>query len=173
MSSDTNEQPGTASGFVFPKYILAPYVPTPEDVIERMLRLAEVNGRDFVYDLGCGDGRIIISAALKCGARGLGVDIEPYWISESEKAAKNAGVEELVEFKLQDALTLELSPATVVMLYLVPWSISKILPIIKNQVKAGTRIVSHSFGGEDWQPLKTESFTDESGAERTLYLWIK
>jgi cyclopropane fatty-acyl-phospholipid synthase-like methyltransferase len=154
-----------------PRYILAPFVPTPEDVVERMLQLAEVTSRDVVYDLGCGDGRIIITAATKYGARGVGVDIEPYWVAESRANAKKAGVDHLVTFSLQDAMTVDLSAATVVMLYLVHWSTAKLQPIIKRQVKPGTRVVSHSFMG-DWTPVKTETFTDASGSVRRLYLWI-
>jgi cyclopropane fatty-acyl-phospholipid synthase-like methyltransferase len=91
-----------------PLHILAPYVPTPQDVVERMLELAQVTSRDLVYDLGCGDGRMVITAASKHGARGVGVDIERYWVSESEANAKQAGVEDLVTFTAGDALTLDL-----------------------------------------------------------------
>lgn len=155
-----------------PLYILAPFVPTPEDVVERMLELANVTSRDLVYDLGCGDGRILITAARKYGARGVGVDIEPYWVAESQSNATKAGVDHLVTFSLQDAMTVDVSPATVVMLYLVHWSTSKVQPIIKRQVKPGTRIVSHSFDVDEWTPFKTEKFTDAGGSVRTLYLWI-
>lgn len=155
-----------------PQYILAPFVPTPKEVVERMLQLADVTSRDLVYDLGCGDGRIIITAASEYNAHGVGVDIEPCRVAESRSNAKKAGVEHLVTFSLQDALTTDLSPATVVMLYLVHWSNSKLQPIIKRQVKPGTRIVSHSFEMDDWTPVKTEKFTDASGSVRTLYLWI-
>lgn len=154
------------------RYILAPFVPTPIDVVERMLQLAEVTSRDLVYDLGCGDGRIIITAASKYGARGVGVDVEPYWVAESQSGAKRAGVEQLVTFSLQDALTVDLSPATVVMLYLVHWSTSKLQPIIRRQVRTGTRIVSHNYDVDGWAPDKTEKFTDASGRVRSLYLWI-
>lgn len=155
-----------------PLYILAPFVPTPEDVVERMLQLAEVTSGDVVYDLGCGDGRIIITAAKKYGARGVGVDIEPYRVAESKENAKDAGVEHLVIFKLQDALSADISPASVVMLYLVHWSTLKLLPIITSSVKPGTRIVSHSFSMGDWEPNKVDHFIDSSGTARTLYLWI-
>ncbi len=155
-----------------PQYILAPFVPTPIDVVERMLQLADVTSRDQVYDLGCGDGRIIITAASKYGARGVGVDTEAYWVADSQSSAKQAGVEHLVQFNHQDALTVDLSPATVIMLYLVAWSTAKLQPIIKRQVKRGTRIVSHSFGVDGWTPVKIEKFTDAGGSVRTLYLWI-
>jgi SAM-dependent methyltransferase len=172
--SNADEKGGLSFPFTagVPLYILAPFVPTPQDVVEQMLKLANITSRDLVYDLGCGDGRIVITAARKYGARGVGVDIEPYRVAESQANAKQAGVEQLVTFSLQDALTVELSPATVVMLYLVPWSTAKLQPIIKRQVKPGTRIVSHSFGVDDWAPVKIEKFTDASGSVRTLYLWI-
>jgi cyclopropane fatty-acyl-phospholipid synthase-like methyltransferase len=153
-------------------YILAPFVPTPQDVVDRMLALAEVTSEDLVYDLGCGDGRIIIAAAKQCGTRGLGVDIEPYWVETSRANAKQAGVDHLVTFNVQDALTVNLSPATVVMLYLVEWSTAKFQPLIKSMVKPGTRIVSHSFSMDNWAPVKVEKFVDANGAARTLYLWI-
>jgi len=153
-------------------YILAPFVPTPRDVVDRMLALAEVTSEDLVYDLGCGDGRIIIAAAKQCGARGLGVDIEPYWVEASRANAKQAGVDQLVTFKLQDALTVDLSPASVVMLYLVEWSTRKFRPLITRMVKPGTRIVSHSFSMDNWAPVKVEKFVVASGDARTLYHWI-
>ena len=108
-----------------PLYILAPYVPTPLDVVERMLELAQVTSRDTIYDLGCGDGRIVITAARKYGARGVGVDIEQHWATESQTNAQQAGVEDLVTFSAADALTVDLTPATVVTLYLVEWSTAR------------------------------------------------
>lgn len=154
-----------------PLYVLAPFVPTPNDVVERMLELAQVTSSDLVYDLGCGDGRILIAAATKYGARGFGFDIEPYRVNESHSNAKAAGVDYLVTFSLQDAMTVDLSPATVVMLYVVQWAMEKLGPMIKSQVKPGTRVVSHSFAMDGWEPVKTETFTDASGTVRTLYLW--
>ena len=155
-----------------PLYILAPFVPTPSDVVERMLRLGEVTSQDTVYDLGCGDGRIIIAAARNYGARGVGVDIEPYRVAESQSNAKAAEVEHLVTFKHQDAMTVDLSAATVVMLYLVHWSTERLRPVIAKTARAGTRIISHNFGMGDWTPIKTERLTDEGGNAHTLYLWI-
>lgn len=157
-----------------PLFILAPFVPTPQDVVERMLELAQVTSEDIVYDLGCGDGRIVITAARKYGARGVGVDIEPYWVTESQSNAQKAGVEDLVTFTTTDALSLDLISATVVTLYLVEWSTAKLQPIIRSQVKVGTRIVSHSFGVDmgDWKPNQTETFIDSTGSTRKLHLWI-
>jgi len=151
--------------------ILAPYVPTPQNVVERMLALAEVTFKDVVYDLGCGDGRIVITAAKKYGAHAVGVDIDPERIKESQANAKAAGVENLVTFRLEDAMKADISPATVVTLYLLTASNATLRPILTRQLKPGTRIVSHAFGMGDWEPLKTEKVPDESGFNRTIYLW--
>lgn len=151
---------------------LAPYVPTPQDVVDRMLALAGVGATDVVYDLGCGDGRIVITAAKKFGARGVGVDIDPDRIKESEANAKAAGVEGQVSFKLQDALSVDVSPATVVTLYLLSSSNAKLRPMLTKQLRPGARIVSHAFGMGDWKPEKTDVFTDAGGTQRTLYRWV-
>jgi SAM-dependent methyltransferase len=150
---------------------LAPYVPTPQDVVDRMLALAQVTKSDVVYDLGCGDGRIVITAAKQFGAKGVGVDIDPQRIKESEANAKAAGVEHLVTFKLQDAMTVDVSPATVVTLYLLSTSNMKLRPILTKQLRPGARIVSHAFTMGDWPPQKTDEFSDQTGTVRTLYLW--
>ena len=150
---------------------LAPYVSTPQDVVERMLDLASVGKSDVVYDLGSGDGRTVITAAKKYGARGVGVDIDPVRIAESKANAKQAGVEHLVEFRLQDAMTVDVSPATVVTLYLLAGSNLKLRPILTKQLRPGARIVTHQFGMGDWKPEKVDTFTDALGATRTLYLW--
>ena len=150
---------------------LAPYVPTPQLVVDRMLQLAAVTKNDVVYDLGCGDGRIPITAAKNFGARGVGVDIDPQRIAEANANAKQAGVAHLVTFKLQDALTTDLSDATVVTLYLLSASNLKLRPILTKQLKPGARIVSHAFSMGDWQPDKVDTFTDTTSNTRTLYLW--
>jgi SAM-dependent methyltransferase len=150
---------------------LAPYVPTPQHVVERMLELAQVSSKDVVYDLGCGDGRIVITAAKKYGARGVGIDIDPERIKESQANAKAAGVEKLVTFKLDDALKADVSDATVVTLYLLSSSNAILRPMLTKQLKPGARIVSHAFSMGDWPPLTTETVDDESGFKRTLYLW--
>jgi SAM-dependent methyltransferase len=155
-----------------PPQSLAPYVPTPQPVVEKMLELAQVTSQDVVYDLGCGDGRIVITAAKKYGAHAVGVDIDPERIRESEANAKAAGVEKLVTFKLEDAMKVDVSPATVVTLYLLSSSNAALRPILTKQLKPGARIVSHSFGMGDWLPNKTEYIADESGFKRTIYLWI-
>jgi SAM-dependent methyltransferase len=150
---------------------LAPYVPTPHDVVERMLTFAKVGPKDVVYDLGCGDGRIVITAARKYGARGVGVDIDPERINESIANARKAGVEELVTFKLQDAMQTDVSEATVVALYLLSFANVQLRPILERQLKPGARIVSHNFGMGSWEPDAVDTFTDSNGGTRTLYLW--
>jgi SAM-dependent methyltransferase len=150
---------------------LAPYVPTPPEVVDRMLSLAKVGPKDVVYDLGCGDGRIVIAAAKKYGARGVGVDIDPVRINESLANARKAGVEKLVTFKLQDAMQTDVSDATVVTLYLLSFANVQLRPILEKQLKPGARIVSHNFGMGNWDPDHVDSFTDSNGGTRTLYLW--
>ena len=136
-----------------------------------MLDLAGVTSNDVVYDLGCGDGRIVITAAKKYGARGVGVDIDPRRIEESNANARKEGVEDLVEFIQQDAMTVDVSPATVVTLYLLSSSNLRLRPILTRQLRAGSRIVSHAFSMGDWQADRVDTFTDARGNSRTLYLW--
>jgi SAM-dependent methyltransferase len=150
---------------------LAPYVPTPPDVVDRMLALAKVGPQDIVYDLGCGDGRIVIAAAKKFGARGVGVDIDPARINESNANARKSGVEKLVTFKLQDAMQTDVSEATVVTLYLLSFANVQLRPLLEKQLKPGARIVSHNFGMGNWEPDAIDTFTDSNGGTRTLYLW--
>jgi ubiquinone/menaquinone biosynthesis C-methylase UbiE len=151
---------------------LAPYYPTPEDVVDRMLALASVTKADTVLDLGCGDGRIPIRAAQKYGARGVGVDIDPKRIEESKANARTAGVEHLVDFRVEDAMTTDVSGATVVTLYLLSSSNAKLRPILTRQLKPGARIVSHAFSmGPDWPADTIDHFISERGDQITLYLW--
>lgn len=150
---------------------LAPYVPTPQDVVDRMLLLAGVTKSDVVIDLGCGDGRIPVTAAKKYGARGLGVDIDPQRIAEANANAKAAGVEHLVTFKLQDAMKTDVSGASVVTTYLLTASNLKLRPLLTAQLKPGARIVTHSFGMGDWPPEKADTFTDAEGRSRMLFLY--
>jgi SAM-dependent methyltransferase len=150
---------------------LAPYVRTPEDVVERMMKLAQVGPNDVVYDLGCGDGRLVIAAAQRYGARGVGVDFDMDRVKESQANAAKAGVESLVEFRQQDALKVDVSPATVVMLYLLSESNLKLRPILTKTLAPGSRIVSHQFSMGDWEPEKKETLTDAEGSEHILYLW--
>ena len=150
---------------------LAPFVPTPEDVVERMLDVADVKKGDVVYDLGCGDGRIPIAAARR-GARAVGIDIDPQRIAESNANAKAAGVADRVEFRVQDAMTVDVSPATVVTLYLLSSSNAKLRPLLTKQLKPGARVVSHAFSmGSLWPADKVDTFTNSRGDQVTLYLW--
>jgi SAM-dependent methyltransferase len=151
---------------------LAPFMATPQEVVDRMLQLAAVTKNDVVYDLGSGDGRLIITAAKRYGARGVGFDIEPALIAQSRANAKKEGVEALVEFRQQDALTVDVSPASVVTLYLLSGANLKLRPTLQKQLKPGARIVSHEFPMGDWVPTRTETVTDQRGTSRVLYLWI-
>ena len=150
---------------------LAPYVPTPQDVVDRMLAVAQVTSNDVVYDLGSGDGRIVITAAKKYGARGVGIDIDSERIAESKRNARDAGVTGLVEFRRGDILQADVSKATVVMLYLVSSANMKLRPLLTRQLPAGARVVSHTFAMGDWVPEKVERFKDAQGDDRAIYLW--
>ena len=154
-----------------PETSLAPYVPTPYDVVNRMLELAEVTRDDVVYDLGCGDGRIVITAAERFGARGVGIDYDPERIAEANANAARRGVQDLVTFILQDAMEADVSEATVLTLYLLSSSNRKLRPILTRQLRPGARIVSHAFRMGDWRPDVTQEFQDERGTPRTLHLW--
>jgi len=143
------------------------YVPTPQPVVEAMLKMANVTDKDVVYDLGCGDGRIPITAAQKYGARGVGIDIDPVRIKEANENAKAAGVTDKVKFLRQDLFESDISDATVVTLYLLPSLNEKLMPKLKKDLKPGTRIVSHAFDmGDAWPP-------DQKGEVdgRTYYMW--
>lgn len=150
---------------------LAPYVPTPDDVVQRMLRLARVTPSDVVYDLGCGDGRIVIAAARAFGAHGVGVDIDPQRIAEAVAEAELAGVSHLVTFRVEDAMTTDVTPATVVTTYLLTASNVKLRPRLTRQLRPGSRIVAHGFSMGDWEPEVVDTFTDGAGTTRTLYRW--
>jgi cyclopropane fatty-acyl-phospholipid synthase-like methyltransferase len=144
------------------------YLPTPQPVVDAMLRLARVTDKDVVYDLGCGDGRIPITAAQKFGARGVGIDIDPKRIEEANENAKTAGVTDKVRFLNQDLFESDFSDATVVTLYLLPALNEKLAPRLKAQLKPGARIVSHAFlMGDAWPP-------DDRGEMdgKSYYLWI-
>jgi precorrin-6B methylase 2 len=155
-----------------PAQRLAPFVATPEDVVDRMLSLAGTTKEDVVYDLGSGDGRIPIRAAVRYGARGVGIEIDPKLVDASRANAKAAGVEHLVEFRLQDAMQTDVSQATVVTLYVLSSGNAKLRPLLTRQLRPGARIVSHAFSmGPTWPADKTDHFTSVDGDEITLYLW--
>jgi len=143
-----------------------PYVPTPPQVVEKMLELAHIRNSDFLMDLGSGDGRIVITAARKYRCRGMGIDINPERIREAVQNAKKAGVSHLVRFQEQDLFEADLSKATVVTLYLLPDINLKLRPKLWRELKPGTRVVSHSFDMGDWKPEQTVEVD-----WRTIYFW--
>ncbi|MCS7168901.1 MAG: methyltransferase domain-containing protein [Gemmatales bacterium] len=147
------------------------FVPTPQPVVEAMLQLAKVTKEDVVYDLGCGDGRIVVTAAKKYGARAKGIDLDPQRIKESLDNVRKNGVENLVTIERADLFEADLSEATVITLYLLPELNLKLRPKLQ-KLKPGTRIVSHDFDMGDWKPHRHITVTDENGLEHDVYLWI-
>ncbi|OGQ84565.1 MAG: hypothetical protein A3F90_02880 [Deltaproteobacteria bacterium RIFCSPLOWO2_12_FULL_60_19] len=150
---------------------IVPYVPTPQEVVDRMLELAQVKKGDVVYDLGSGDGRIVVTAAKKYGVKAIGFEIDPERIRESHENIRKAGVGHLVEIRQQDIRTVDLSPASVLTMYLLPEVNLMLRPNIWSQMKPGSRVVSHDFDMGDWKPLKTVELKDNSTWGHTLYLW--
>jgi len=153
-----------------------PYVPTTEEAVQAMLKLAGVKKTDVVYDLGCGDGRIVVAAAKTYGARGVGIDINPERIKEAKENAKKAGVENLVRFEENDLFLASFKEATVVTLFLLPQINLKLRPKLLSELKPGTRIVSNTFDMGDWKPEKEMNLGDSEGLEfsslsQRLYLW--
>lgn len=149
---------------------LAAFEPSPPGVVERMLVLAEVGSTDVVYDLGCGDGRFVSMAATKYGARGVGIDIDSQRIAEANARARQEGVEHLVTFVQQDLMTVDISPATVVTLFLERSVNLKLRPILQEHLQPGTRIVSYWHDMGNWAPAKTE-FVAHAGGVAPIYLW--
>lgn len=164
-----------AAGADFPEEI--PFVPTPIEVVDRMLELAAVKKGDVLYDLGSGDGRIVIRAAKKYGVRAVGIEMDQLLLKKAQMDAKAAGVSRLVEFRAEDALQTDLSRATVVTLYMLPWFNEKMRPNLKKYLKPGARIVAHDFGIEGWPPDKTVKLPQleiKRGGykhQHVLYLW--
>ncbi|HXV80774.1 MAG TPA: class I SAM-dependent methyltransferase [Candidatus Binatia bacterium] len=154
-----------------------PFVPTPIEVVDRMLELAEVKKADVIYDLGSGDGRIVIRAAKKYGARGVGIETDRTLIDKARKSARAEGVSHLVEFRAEDALKTDISPATVVTLYMLPWFNEALKANLQKFLKPGARVVAHDFGIEGWPPVKTEKLpeieyrSDGYKHQHVLYLW--
>jgi SAM-dependent methyltransferase len=146
--------------------INTPYLATPPEVVTAMLKLAGVSGRDTVYDLGCGDGRIVIAAARTWGAHGVGIDINPARIDEARANARSAAVSDLVRFEVNDLFEADIRSATVVALYLLPNVNATLRPRLLRELRPGTRIVSHSFGIGDWKPEKEQVIAGER-----IYLW--
>ena len=142
------------------------FVPTPNEIVETMLRMAAVTRKDTVYDLGCGDGRIVITAAQRYGARGVGIDIDPERVSEATENVQKAGVADRVKIIRGDLFEADISAATVVTLYLLTDLNLKLRPKLLRDLKPGTRVVSHAFSMGDWTPERTAEI---SGT--TVYLW--
>jgi ubiquinone/menaquinone biosynthesis C-methylase UbiE len=143
-----------------------PYVPTPQEVVDEMLKLADIKPNDVLYDLGCGDGRIVVTAAKRYGIRAVGVDINPERISEANENARKAGVTDKVKFIQGDLFQTSLKEPTVLTLYLLPAVNLKLRPKILDEMKPGARVVSHSFDMGDWQPEKTVDVD-----YRKIYFW--
>lgn len=163
-----NETVGTAAQQVQDKPNLdVPYVPTPQPIVDEMLRLANVQKDEMVYDLGCGDGRIVITAAQKYGAKGIGVDLDPERIADSNKNAQTANVTDKVKFVQGDLFKMDFKDADVLMMYLLPEVNLRLRPKILNDLKPGTRVVSHAFDMKEWEP---DERSNPMGAR--VYLWI-
>jgi SAM-dependent methyltransferase len=150
---------------------LAPFDPTPHEVVERMLALARVKKGDVVYDLGSGDGRILIAAAKKYGVHGVGYEIDAGLVKLARENVRRAGLEKLVEIRQEDFLAADLSPASVVTLYLSYDGNLVVRDQLNGQLKPGARVVSYTFDMGDWQPKATESYRDAAGNRHQLYLW--
>jgi SAM-dependent methyltransferase len=148
-----------------------PYEPTPPAVVDVMLTMANVRAGDVVYDLGCGDGRIVIAAVKTPGVRGVCVDIDPQRIAESRQNAAAAGVADRIAFRTQDLFKARFDDATVVMLFLWPEINLKLRPRLLKQLRPGTRIVSHWHDMGDWKPDRSVS-AEGNGRPRPVYLWI-
>ena len=147
------------------------YVPTPENVVDEMLRITGVTKDDVVYDLGCGDGRLVITAAKRHGARGVGIDIDPQRITESRDNARQADVTERVRFLEQDLFEADIRQATVVTLYLLPKLNVQLRPKLLHDLKPGTRVVSHDFDMAEWQPDRTIQVPGTSRSHAVHY-WV-
>ena len=153
-----------------------PYVPTPQDVVERMLQIARVGAGDYVIDLGSGDGRIVVTAARKFGARGFGVDLNPERIRESNENARKAGVTDKVAFYQRDLFETDLSQATVITMYLLP-RVNLELRSKLLDLKPGTRVVSHDFSMDDWKPdthitMDSKERWSGAGGKSEIFFWV-
>jgi ubiquinone/menaquinone biosynthesis C-methylase UbiE len=158
-----------------PKVPDVPYVPTTEEGVKAMLKLADVKSTDIVYDLGCGDGRIVVAAAKNYGAHAVGIDIDPKRIQEAKENARRAGVEDLVRFEENDLFQADIHEASVVTLFLLSSVNQRLRPKLLEDLKPGARIVSNTFSMGDWKPDQEETIPDNenlSSFSRRFYLWI-
>ncbi|HYA29935.1 MAG TPA: 50S ribosomal protein L11 methyltransferase [Acidobacteriota bacterium] len=154
-----------AQDSIFENKKIVPFVPSPQEVVDKMLDLAGVKSGDLLYDLGSGDGRIVISAA-KRGARAVGFEIDGDLVIDSQANIQKAGVRNLAEIRHQDILTVDFSPATVVTMYLLPDVNLKLMPNLRSQLTPGSRVISHAFDMGDWRPHATVEVLG-----RNIYLW--
>jgi cyclopropane fatty-acyl-phospholipid synthase-like methyltransferase len=148
-----------------------PFVPTPPEVIDRMLEMAQVKSGDIIYDLGSGDGRIVIQAAKRYGVRGVGIEIDADLVRKAQDNAFRERVDHLVEFREQDALTVDVSSASVVTLYMLPEFNAKLRPILDQQLKPGSRVVSHDFPIRGWVPDQVEQLKGSFLHDHTIFLF--
>ena len=148
-----------------------PYVPTPPEVVDRMLELARIKNGDVLYDLGSGDGRIVIQAAKRYGVKGVGIEINVDLVQKARDNAFREKVDALVEFRAQDALTVDVSQATVVTLYMSPEFNAKLRPTFDRQLKSGARVVSHDFEIKGWVPDKVEGIKGDFFHDHTIYFY--
>lgn len=156
----------------WPAARLAPYVPSPTDVAERMLQMAHVAKNDTVYDLGAGDGRIVVLAARKFGAKAVGVEIDKDLCNKAEDNIKRASVEDKARMECEDFMDVDLSDATVVTLYLTTVANGKLRPHLEKYLHKGTRVVSHAFEIPGWKPAKIETWRGP-GTRHDIYLYIR
>ncbi|MBM4298816.1 MAG: methyltransferase domain-containing protein [Deltaproteobacteria bacterium] len=153
-----------------------PFVPSPMHVVNKMIEAAEVKKGDILYDMGSGDGRIVIEAAKRFGVKGVGIDLNPELVAKARENAEKEGVSHLVEFRAQDGLTVDISEATVVTLYMFKWFNNALKPKLQ-KLKPGSRVVAHDFDIDDWKPTRIENVTrppddtSDYAETRTLYLW--
>jgi cyclopropane fatty-acyl-phospholipid synthase-like methyltransferase len=153
-----------------------PFVPSPMHVVQKMIEVAEIKKGDILYDMGSGDGRIVIEAAKKYGIRGVGIDLNPELVAKARENALKEGVTNLVEFRAQDGLTVDISEATVVTLYMFKWFNNALRPKLQ-KLKNGSRVIAHDFDIDDWKPTRIEYVgpptdgTSDYAESRTLYIW--
>jgi hypothetical protein len=150
---------------------IAPFVTTPHEVVSRMLELAQIEKGDVLYDLGSGDGRIVVAAAKKYGIKAVGFEIDPTLVKHSRQLIKQAGLEEFVEIREQDIRTVDFSPANVVTMYLYPAANLRLRPLLMRQLQPGSRVLSHDFTMGSWRPDREDRIKDANGLTRTIYLW--
>jgi SAM-dependent methyltransferase len=150
---------------------VAPFATTPHEVVSRMLEIAQIEKGDVLYDLGSGDGRIVIAAAKKYGIKAVGFEIDPVLVKDSRQIIEQAGLDGLAEIREQDIRTVDFSSATVVTMYLYPAANLRLRPVLMRQLKPGSRVVSHDFGMGSWKPDRVVRLDDPAGLPRTIYLW--